>query len=81
MENYAANKTIISEGTDNTIFYIIADGSVTAAVSSHDILLKKGDIVGIFDITSPVPSCSYTAHEDCTLVPYSFHNARLSWRS
>ena len=75
MENYAANKTIISEGTDNTIFYIIADGSVTAAVSSHDILLKKGDIVGIFDITSPVHSCSYTAHEDCTLVPYSFHNA------
>lgn len=73
MENFKAKQTIILENTDNTIFYIIAGGSVNAGVSGHDILLKKGDVVGIFDITSPIHTCSYTAAEDCSLIPYSFN--------
>lgn len=72
MENFSAKQTIIQEGTDNKIFYIIAGGSVTAGVSGHEIILKKGDIVGIFDITSPVHTYSYTAAEDCALIPYPF---------
>lgn len=72
MENFSAKQTIIQEGADNKIFYIIAGGSVTAGVSGHEIILKKGDIVGIFDITSPVHTYSYTAAEDCALIPYPF---------
>lgn len=73
MENFSAKQTIIQEGSDNDIFYIIAGGSVTAGVSGHEIILKKGDIVGIFDITSPVHTYSYTAAEDCALIPYTFN--------
>ena len=69
MENYSAKQMIIQEGADNTTFYIVANGSVTASVSGHEIVLKKGDIVGIFDITSPVHTYSYTAAEDCALIP------------
>lgn len=72
MKNFAANQPIISEGSNNDIFYIIAGGSVTASVSSHELTLKKGDIVGIFDITSPVHTYSYTASENCMLIPYPF---------
>ncbi len=73
MEQFKANQTIIQENANNNIFYIIAGGSVTAGVSGHEILLKKGDIVGIFDITSIQHTCSYTAAEDCALIPYSFN--------
>lgn len=73
MENFTAKQTIIGEGADNNIFYIVAGGSVTAGVSGHEIILKKGDIVGIFDITSPVHTYSYTAAEDCALIPYPFN--------
>ena len=73
MENFNARYKIIQEGTDNNTFYIIAGGSVTASVSGHEILLKKGDIVGIFDITSPVHTYSYIAAENCALIPYTFN--------
>lgn len=73
MENFSANHKIIQEGTDNNTFYIIAGGTVTASVSGHEILLKKGDIVGIFDITSPVHTYSYIAAENCALIPYTFN--------
>ncbi len=72
MESYSAQQEIISLGSPNQTFYIIAGGSVTAHISEQKVLLKKGDIVGIFDITSPIHTCSYTAFEDCTLIPYSF---------
>lgn len=73
MENFEAKKEIIAEGSDNNIFYIIAGGSVTASVSGHEIILKKGDIVGIFDITSTTHTYSYNAAEDCALIPYPFN--------
>ena len=76
MENFSTNQIIIQESTDNTIFYIIAGGSVTASVSGHEIVLKKGDIVGIFDITSPIHTYSYTAAEDCALIPYTFNGTQ-----
>lgn len=72
MDNFKTKQEIIAQGSENNIFYLIADGSVTAGVSGREILLKKGDIVGIFDITSPVHTYSYTAAEDCSLIPYPF---------
>jgi len=74
MADFEAGREIISLGTTNNIFYIIADGSVTARVRGHEITIKKGDIVGIFDITMPVHTCKYTAVENCSLIPYSFEN-------
>ena len=74
MADFEAGREIISLGTTNNIFYIIADGSVIAKVRGHEITIKKGDIVGIFDITMPVHTCEYTAAENCTLIPYSFDN-------
>lgn len=74
MADFEAGREIISLGTTNNIFYIIADGSVTARVRGHEITIKKGDIVGIFDITMPVHTCRYTAAENCSLIPYAFEN-------
>jgi len=74
MAEFEAGREIISLGTTNNMFYIIADGSVTAKVRGHEITIKKGDIVGIFDITMPVHTCKYTAAENCSLIPYSFEN-------
>lgn len=74
MAEFEAGREIISLGTPNNIFYIIADGSVTARVRGHEITIKKGDIVGIFDITMPIHTCKYTAAENCSLIPYPFDN-------
>ena len=53
MENFSAKQMIIQEGTDNTTFYIVAGGSVTASVSGHEIVLKK-EILSVF-LTLPPP--------------------------
>lgn len=74
MADFEAGREIIALGTTNNTFYIIASGSVTAKVRGHEITIKKGDIVGIFDITMPVHTCKYTAAENCTLIPYTFEN-------
>lgn len=74
MENFEIGREIIPLGSVNNIFYIIATGSVSARVRGHEILLTKGDIVGIFDITMPVHTCRYTAEDACTLIPYTFEN-------
>lgn len=74
MAEFEAGKEIISLSTPNNIFYIIAEGSVNAMVRGHNISLKKGDIVGIFDITMPLHTCQYTAAEDCSLIPYPFED-------
>ena len=72
MADFEAGKEIISLGSTNNTFYIIANGSVISKVRGHEITIKKGDIVGIFDITMPVHTCKYTAAENCSLIPYSF---------
>ena len=38
----------------------------------NDHVVKKTDIVGIFDITLPTHICSYVATSFCALVPYAF---------
>lgn len=72
MITYAEKAVIIPQGSYNQTFYIIAKGSVTATVNKKNIQLTKGDIVGIFDLTLPIHSCSYTAAEEVSLIPYEF---------
>ena len=74
MQVFAANDEIIATGSKNNVFYIIAEGSVTTSTGDESFTLKKGDIVGIYDITLSYHSCSYYAAETCNLIPYSFEN-------
>ena len=74
MQSFLANEEIIAVGSSNTTFYIITQGSVTVSAADESFTLKKGDVVGIYDLTLPCHSCSYLAAEDCVLIPYSFQN-------
>ena len=76
MQNFETNDTIIATGTACHTFYIIMEGSVNASAGNRNYVLKKGDIVGVFDITLPVHLFSYTAKESCALIPYSFDTLR-----
>lgn len=75
MNNYTKNQTIIQFGEPFVCFYIIADGTVTAAHESSETTetfeLKKGDVIGIFDFGSKEHSFSYTAASNVTAIPYS----------
>lgn len=72
MITFNEKSIVISQGSQNNVFYIIAKGSVVASVNGKSVLLKKGDIVGIFDITLPIHTCSYVAAEEVVLMPYEF---------
>lgn len=72
MKNFTKKSMIITEGSPNELFYIIAKGTVVASVNGKSILLGKGDIVGILDITLQEHSCSYIAADDVSLIPYEF---------
>ncbi len=76
MQSYQMNEQIIENGSVNNCFYIIAQGSVTAHTNGRSFSLKKGDIVGIFDITSPFHFCSYQAGSECSLIPYPFESTK-----
>lgn len=75
MQTVKANDVIFEAGSICDTFYIIADGVVDAVANGHAFQLKKGDIVGIFDLTSETHICTYTAVADATLIPYPFKNA------
>lgn len=72
MITFCEKSVVIAQGSANNVFYIIAKGSVVASVNGKSVLLKKGDIVGIFDITLPVHTCSYISAEEVILMPYEF---------
>ena len=74
MKNYPKKSVIIAEGSLNQALYIIAKGTVVASVNGKSVLLGKGDIVGIFDITLQEHSCSYIAADDVALIPYEFED-------
>lgn len=74
MQKYSADDEIIVAGSPNNVIYLIAEGTVDAISNDRHFPLKKGDIVGIFDITLPNHICSYVATSSCALVPYGFEN-------
>lgn len=75
MNRYTKNKTIIQSGEPFVCFYIIADGIVTATHDSSEaaetFMLKKGDVIGIFDFGYKEYSFTYTALSDVAVIPYS----------
>lgn len=74
MNKYLKNQTIIQAGEPFRSFSIIADGSVAAildsSASSKPFILKKGDIVGIFEFGMKEYSFNYMALEDTQLISY-----------
>ncbi len=76
MQNFEQDQIIFQIGRPNDTFYVIADGTVNARVGMQNYPLKKGDIVGILDITSTEHTCAYVASSDVTLIPYPFGNTK-----
>lgn len=76
MEIFGPGEAIIQEGDPVNTFYIITDGTVNAVADNHSFLLKKGDIVGIFDITAPLRFFSYHADTKAELIDYHFENTQ-----
>lgn len=74
MLTYKTDDIIIECESPNHTFFIIADGTVSVETSGHSFLLRKGDIVGIFDIISSSHTCTYRAASSCALIAYSFQN-------
>ena len=76
MQTFEQDQIIFQIGRPNDTFYVIADGTVDARIGSQNYPLKKGDIVGILDITAPEHTCAYIASSDATLIPYPFGNTK-----
>lgn len=66
------DQIICEAGSANKGFYMIAEGSVAAQFGNHYISLGKGDVVGIFEITSDSYICTYQAQSDASLIPFAF---------
>lgn len=52
--------------------YVIGEGTVRADFPGGELVLRKGDIIGIQDIKTGKHSCTYTAMSAVALVPYPF---------
>ncbi len=72
MQTYEQDQMIFRMGNACDSFFIIADGMVDATMGNLHYPLKKGDVVGIFSLTSGEHICTYTASSDVSLIPYPF---------
>lgn len=52
--------------------YVVGEGTVQVAFPGGKLTLSKGDVIGIHDIKTGIHSCTYTAAEDSSLLPYAF---------
>ena len=76
MQIFEQDRIIFGVGRPCDTFYIIADGTVDAHVGSLSYPLKKGDIVGILDLTASEHICTYTAATDTSLMPYPYSDKK-----
>ncbi|MBP9995962.1 MAG: cyclic nucleotide-binding domain-containing protein [Lachnospiraceae bacterium] len=76
MQTVNAQDIIIETGSECDTFYIIADGTVEALANNSVFTLKKGDIVGIFDLLDDNHICTYRAATNCSLIPYPYKTTK-----
>lgn len=76
MQTFEQDRIIFRVGDPCDSFYIIADGSVDARIGTLSYPLKKGDVVGILNLTSKEHICTYIAATDVSLIPYPFANTK-----
>lgn len=74
MYTIKAQNKISTQDNEKRYFYIIASGTVFAKYGRHTITLSKGDVAGIFDMTSDTPVYEYIAATDASLIPYTYEN-------
>lgn len=71
----AKDKIIASEGQALDAVHIIVSGSVNAHFAGGDIVLKKGDIVGLCDVAFDSHFFTYTTLETSSFVSFPFKGA------
>ncbi len=71
-QEIAKGKIIATEGHTLDAIHIIVSGSVKAHFAGGDIVLKKGDIVGLCDISYDSHFFTYTTIEDSSFVSFPF---------
>ena len=75
MTSYTQNQIIIQSGEPFDSFHIITAGSVAATYDSSDaaksFILKKGDVIGVFDFGFKEYSFTYKALESTSIISYS----------
>ncbi len=69
-QEVAKGKIICTEGQPLDAIHIIVAGSVNAHFSGGDIILRKGDIVGLCDIAFDSSFFTYTTLETCSFVSF-----------
>lgn len=68
------NKYICIEGSPLDAIHIIASGSVKASFQGFDIILKKGDIIGLCDLAFDSNFFTYSTIEKCSFVSFPIKN-------
>ncbi len=71
----SAGITICEKGQPINALHIIASGSVKAVYESDEITLRKGDIVGLIDISRGEHSFSYVTLENSSFISFSVKDA------
>lgn len=61
---------IENEGNGVSALHIILQGSVKATFSGGEIILKKGDVIGLYDLAFDTHSFTYTAEDTTTLLSF-----------
>ncbi len=70
-QQVSKDKYICTEGQSLDAIHIIASGQVKATFPGGEMILKKGDIVGLCDIAYDSHFFTYTTLEDCSFVSFA----------
>jgi len=70
----AKDKIICSEGQPFEASHIIASGSVRASFNGCEIILRKGEIIGLLDAAYDSHSFTYTTLEPCSFISIPVKN-------
>ncbi len=67
-----SGQRICQAGDPLNEFFVIGEGSVQALFPGGELMLQKGDVIGVSDIRSGVHSCTCTAATPAALIPYPY---------
>ena len=73
MKKFAAGSIIYEAGQPISSYDVIISGSVTVAPENSDILLEKGDVLGVIDSYRGIYENTYTADSDTTIIIYPYN--------
>lgn len=74
IKKVSAKNVICQAGQELSELYVISEGTVSTALPGGEIILKKGDVLGIQDLESGIYSCACTSVTDVSLFTYPYGN-------